>query len=78
MEITQDTQIMISLWTLVACWLFLWRLSANISTFKKEVEMELQDHNDRLKKIEDLDIKSILTEMKTNIERIKKKMEEKH
>ena len=78
MAITQDTQIMISLWTLVACWLFLWRLSANISTFKKEVEMELQDHNERLKKIEDLDIKSILTEMKTNIERIKKKMEEKH
>ena len=78
MEITQDTQIMISLWTLVACWLFLWRLSANISTFKKEVEMELQDHNERLKKIEDLDIKSILTEMKINIERIKKKMEEKH
>ena len=78
MEITQDTQIMISLWTLIACWFFLWRLSANVSTFKKEVEMELKDHNERLEKIEGLDLKSILTEMKTNIERIMKKMEEKH
>ena len=78
MQITQDTQIMISLWTLIACWFFLWRLSASISTFKKEVEMELKDHNERLEKIEGLDLKSILTEMKINIERIMKKMEENH
>jgi len=40
--------------------------------------MELKDHNERLEKIEWLDLKSILTEMKTNIERIMKKMEENH
>jgi len=39
--------------------------------------MEIKDHNERLKKLEDLDIKAMLTEMKINIERIMKKMEEK-
>lgn len=77
MELAENTEIVISLWTLIACWFFLWRLSANVSTFQKEVEMELKDHNERLKKLEDLDIKAMLTEMKINIERIMKKMEEK-
>jgi len=77
MELAENTEIVISLWTLIACWFFLWKLSAEISTFKKEVEMEIKDHNERLKKLEDLDIKAMLTEMKINIERIMKKMEEK-
>ena len=77
MELAENTQVVISLWTLIACWFFLWRLSASVSTFQKEVEMELKDHRERLKELEDLDIKSILTEMKTNIERIMRKMEEK-
>ena len=77
MELAENTEIVISLWTLVACWFFLWKLSAEISTFKKEVEMEIKDHNERLKKLEDLDIKAMLTEMKINIEKKKKKMEEK-
>lgn len=77
MELAENTEIVISLWTLIACWFFLWKLSAEVSTFKKEVEMEIKDHNERLKKLEDLDIKAMLTEMKINIERIMKKMEEK-
>jgi len=77
MNIAENTEIVISLWTLIACWFFLWKLSAEIYTFKKEVEMEIKDHNERLKKLEDLDIKAMLTEMKINIERIMKKMEEK-
>ena len=77
MELAENTEIVISLWTLIACWFFIWKLSAEVSTFKKEVEMEIKDHNERLKKLEDLDIKAMLTEMKINIERIMKKMEEK-
>lgn len=77
MELAENTEIVISLWTLIACWFFIWKLSAEISAFKKEVEMEIKDHNERLKKLEDLDIKAMLTEMKINIERIMKKMEEK-
>ena len=71
MELAENTEIVISLWTLIACWFFIWKLSAEVSTFKKEVEMEIKDHNERLK------IKAMLTEMKTNIERIMKKLEEK-
>jgi len=78
MEITQDTQIMISLWTLIACWFFLWKLSSNITKFQKEVEMEIKDHEKRLTQLEDLDLKAILEKIQTNIERIMKKMDENH
>lgn len=76
MQITQDTQIMISLWTLIACWFFLWKLSSNITKFQKEVEMEIKDHEKRLTSLEDLDLKAILEKIQTNIERIMKKMDE--
>jgi hypothetical protein len=39
--------------------------------------MELKEHNERLEKIEGLDLKKILTEIQINIQRIMKKMEEK-
>ena len=78
MAITQDTQIMISLWTLIACWFFLWKLSSNITKFQKEVEMEIKDHEKRLTSLEDLDLKAILEKIQTNIERIMKKMDENH
>lgn len=76
MQITQDTQIMISLWTLIACWFFLWKLSSNITKFQKEVEMEIKDHEKRISNIEWLDLKAILEKIQTNIERIMKKMDE--
>lgn len=78
MQITQDTQIMISLWTLIACWFFLWKLSSNITKFQKEVEMEIKDHEKRITSLEDLDLKAILEKIQTNIERIMKKMDEDH
>ena len=78
MAITQDTQIMISLWTLIACWFFLWKLSSNITKFQKEVEMEIKDHEKRLTSLEDLDLKAILEKIQVNIERIMKKMDENH
>lgn len=78
MAITQDTQIMISLWTLIACWFFLWKLSSNITKFQKEVEMEIKDHEKRLTSLEDLDLKAILEKIQVNIEWIMKKMDENH
>lgn len=77
MELAENTQVVISLWTLIACWFFLWRLSSNITKFQKEVEMELKDHEERLKDFEKMDLKKILTEIQINIQRIMKKMEEK-
>lgn len=78
MEFTQDTQIVISLWTLIACWFFLWKLSSNITKFQKEVEMEIKDHEKRLTSLEDLDLKAILEKIQVNIEWIMKKMDENH
>lgn len=77
MEISADTSIIINIWTLMACAFFLWRLSANISQFKEHTENELKDHNERLREIESLELKAMLTEIQTNLKRIMKKMEEK-
>lgn len=77
MELSADTQLVISLGTIISCWIFIWKLSATVSKFQKEVEMELKSHDERLKEIEDLDLKEILTEIRINVNRIMKKMEEK-
>ena len=76
-EISPDTNFIINLWTIVACWFFLWKLSANISQFKEHTENELRDHNERIREIESLELKTILTEIQTNLKWIMKKMEEK-
>jgi cytochrome c-type biogenesis protein CcmH/NrfG len=76
MEISADTSIILNIWTLLACAFFLWRLSANISKFKEHTENELRDHNERLREIESLELKAMLTEIQTNLKRIMKKMEE--
>ena len=70
MEITQDTNLIINLWTLIACAFFLWRLSSQITEFKKETDLELKDHEKRIKEFEDLKLDKILWEMQTNIKRI--------
>ena len=77
MEISPDTNFIINLWTIVACAFFLWKLSANIAKFKEHTEAELKDHDERLKELEILDLKRILTEIQINLQRIMKKMEEK-
>ena len=77
MEIAANTELVISLWTLIALWGFLWKLSAEVSKFQKEVEMELKAHDERIKELEELDLKEILTRIETNLDRIMKKMDEK-
>ena len=77
MEIAANTELVISLWTLIALWGFLWKLSAEVSKFQKEVEMELKSHDERIKELEELDLKEILTRIETNLDRIMKKMDEK-
>lgn len=77
MEISPDTNFIINLWTIVACGFFLWKLSANISKFKEHTETKIIDHDERLRELENLDLKRILTEIQINLQRIMKKMEEK-
>ena len=75
MELSPDTQLYINLWTIIAVGFFLWKMSANITKFKEHTETKIQDHDERLRELENLDLKRILTEIQINIQRIMKKME---
>lgn len=74
MEISPDTNLIINIGTLLACAFFLWRLSSNIARFQKETEMEIKNHEERIKEIEWLDLKAILLKIQTDIERIRENM----
>lgn len=74
MEISPDTSLIINLWTLIACAFFLWKLSSNITKFKEKTEMQIKDHEERLKEIESMDLKAILMKIQTDIERIRENM----
>jgi len=76
MEIWANTTLYVSLWTIIAVAFFLWKLSASITKFQKETEMQLKQHEERLDKLDSLDLDSRLTEIQTNLKRIMKKMEE--
>ncbi len=71
MELSPDTTLYINLWTIIAVALFLWKLSSNITKFKEHTEMVQQDHEKRLKELEDLDLKAILLKIQTDLEWIK-------
>lgn len=77
MELSPDTTLYINLWTIIAVGFFLWKMSANITKFKEHTETKIQDHDERLRELESLDLKRILTEIQINIQRIMKKMESK-
>ena len=71
MELSPDTTLYINLWTILAVAFFLWKLSSNITKFKEHTEMVQQDHEKRLKELEDLDLKAILLKIQTDLEWIK-------
>lgn len=74
MELSPDTTLYINLWTIIAVGFFLWKMSSNITKFKENTEMQLRDHERRLKELEDLDLKAILLKIQTDIERIRENM----
>ena len=74
MELSPDTTLYINLWTIIAVGFFLWKMSANITKFKEQTEMRLQDHEKRIREIEWLDLKAILLKIQTDLERIKENM----
>ena len=74
MELSPDTTLYINLWTVIAVGFFLWKLSSNVTKFKEKTEMQLQDHERRVKEIEWLDLKAILLKIQTDLERIKENM----
>lgn len=74
MELSPDTTLYINLWTIIAVIFFFWRLSSSVTKFKENTEMQLKDHERRLKELEDLDLKAILLKIQTDIERIRENM----
>lgn len=74
MELSPDTTLYINLWTIIAVALFLWKLSSTITKFKEHTEIELKDHEERIKEIEWLDLKAILMKIQTDLEWIKDNM----
>jgi len=74
MEISPDTSLIVNLWTLIACAFFLWKLSSNITKFKEKTEIQIKDHDERIKEIESMDLKAILMKIQTDIERIRENM----
>ena len=74
MGLSPDTTLYINLWTIIAVAFFLWKLSSNITKFKEHTEMVQQDHEKRLKELEDLDLKAILLKIQTDLEWIKNNM----
>lgn len=74
MELSPDTTLYINLWTIIAVAFFLWKLSSTITKFKEHTEIELKDHEERIKEIEWLDLKAILMKIQTDLEWIKDNM----
>ena len=72
MEISADTSVYISIGTIVAMGVFLWKLSSEISRYKSEI-VSLKERVDEYDK---MDIKTSLKEIQVDLKRIKAKMME--
>lgn len=76
MEIGANTPLLISLWTLIWIVAFAIKISVQTTKFKEHTETKIKDHDERIRELENLDLKRILTEMQINLQWIMKKMEE--
>lgn len=66
-EFWLDTPLIVSIWTLVTLWGFLWKLASSITKSKQDI----LNINERLEKIEALDLDSKLTKMDTDLQWIR-------
>ena len=70
-ELIQDTSIVLSMWTLATLIVTIIKYSSKVSSYKKEIEMRLKEHEAKIKKIEELDLWSRLVKIDTDLEWIK-------
>lgn len=70
-ELIQDTSIVLSVWTLATLVVAIIKYSSKVSSYKKEIEMRLKEHEAKIKKIEELDLWSRLVKIDTDLEWIK-------
>lgn len=73
-ELTQDLPIVISLWTLVTVLWAVINYTSKLASYKKEMEMKCHEIDDRLTKLEELDLDSRLREMAIDLKWIREQM----
>ena len=66
-EFSLDTPLIVSIWTLITLWSYLWKLASSITKTKQDI----LNINERLEKIEALDLDSKLTKMDTDLQWIR-------
>lgn len=73
-ELTTDLPIVISLWTLVTVLWAVINYTSKLASYKKEMEMKCHEIDDRLTKLEELDLDSRLREMAIDLKWIREQM----
>lgn len=73
-EISQDLPMVISVWTFITVLWTVINYTSKLASYKKEIEMKCNEMDERLGKLEDLDLDSRLREMAIDLKRIREQM----
>ena len=70
-ELSQDLPIVMSVWTFIALVGAIIHYTSKIASFKKEMELKCRDVDERVTKIESLELWVILAKIQSDLERLK-------
>ncbi len=73
-ELTTDLPIVVSVGTLITVLWAVINYTSKMASYKKEMEMKCHEIDDRLTKLEELDLDSRLREMAIDLKRIREQM----
>lgn len=73
-ELTTDLPIVVSVGTLITVLWAVINYTSKMASYKKEMEMKCHEIDDRLSKLEELDLDSRLREMAIDLKRIREQM----
>ena len=73
-ELTTDLPIVVSVCTLITVLWAVINYTSKMASYKKEMEMKCHEIDDRLTKLEELDLDSRLREMAIDLKRIREQM----
>ena len=73
-ELSQDLPIVMSIGTLVTVLWAVINYTSKLASYKKEMEMKCHEMDERLNKLEELDLDSRLREMAIDLKRIREQM----
>lgn len=73
-ELTADLPIVVSVGTLITVLWAVINYTSKMASYKKEMEMKCHEIDERLTKLEELDLDSRLREMQVDLKRIREQM----